>query len=171
MKAAGKGWSSGATVDGADAIPADRLFVLETLDRVNHLASDLSFDETLEQVGYEVAATRYGQGRMPPHREDIDWQQLGESFMLQVIERGRDLGPVVHSATRRARDRAGAGSASAASQAVPGPGADPYRGRCDPQRARPVSGHTVRRHGFAERLTPPAITKLVCALVDRKSVV
>ena len=51
MKAAGKGWSSGATVDGADAIPADRLFVLETLDRVNHLASDLSFDETLEQVG------------------------------------------------------------------------------------------------------------------------
>ena len=86
------GWRNAATAGVADGIRADPFLRLETLDRINHLASDLSFDETVEQAGNEVAATWLGRELGPPKARDIDWNQLGESFLLEVLGQGRELG-------------------------------------------------------------------------------
>lgn len=92
MQPQGTGWSNPATAEIADAIRADPVLLMETLDRINHLAAGMGFDETITEAGREVAATWYGQERMPPRHADIDWQQLGESFVVQVLGRGRELG-------------------------------------------------------------------------------
>jgi hypothetical protein len=92
MDEAPTGWRNAATAEVADGIRADPFLRLETLDRINHLASDLSFAETVEQAGNEVAATWLGRDEAPPQERDIDWNQLGESFLLEVIGQERDLG-------------------------------------------------------------------------------
>lgn len=84
------GWRTPATAEVADGIRADPFLRLETIDRINSLAADLSFEETIRQAGNEVAATWLGRDLEPPEARDIDWEQLGESFLLEVL--GHDKG-------------------------------------------------------------------------------
>jgi hypothetical protein len=86
------GWRNAATAEVAEGIRSDPFLRLETLDRINHLASDLSFEETVEQAGNEVAATWLGRELAAPKARDIDWDQLGESFLLEVLGHDRNLG-------------------------------------------------------------------------------
>jgi len=84
------GWRNAATAEVADGIRADPFLRLETLDRINHLAADLSFEETVQQAGNEVAATWLGRESGGSPARDIDWEQLGENFLFEVL--GHDRG-------------------------------------------------------------------------------
>jgi len=84
------GWRNAATAEVADGIRADAFLWLETLDRINHLAADLSFEETVQQAGNEVAATWLGRESGGSPARDIDWEQLGENFLFEVL--GHDRG-------------------------------------------------------------------------------
>lgn len=88
----GTGWRNAATAEVADGIRADPFLRLETLERINSLAADLSFDETVRQTGNEVAATWLGRDLQAPRVRDIDWNQLGENFLLEILGQGRDPG-------------------------------------------------------------------------------
>jgi len=56
------------------------------------LAAGLSFEETVRQASNEVRAAWYGQEPMPALRDDIDWLQLGEAFMIELLDRGHEVG-------------------------------------------------------------------------------
>lgn len=85
------GWRNADTAEVADGIRSDPFLRLDVLERINSLGSGLSFDETVRQAGNEVAATWLGRDLNPPRVRDIDWEQLGESFLLEVLghDRGR----------------------------------------------------------------------------------
>lgn len=87
------GWRNLATREVADGIRDDPVLLLETLDRINHLAGGQSLEELSREAGNVVAAAWFCQEPMPPRREDVDWVQLGESFLVQLLKEGPELGP------------------------------------------------------------------------------
>jgi hypothetical protein len=87
-----RGWRNDATAEVADGLRGDPTLRRETLERVNQLAAGLSLDEVIEEAGREVAASWFGQEPMPLRNDAVDWRQLGESFLLELLERGHELG-------------------------------------------------------------------------------
>jgi hypothetical protein len=86
------GWRSDATAEVAEGLRANPELLLETLDRINHIAAGMSLDEVIQEAGREVAASWFGQDPVPARKETVDWLQLGEHFVLEVLARGTWLG-------------------------------------------------------------------------------
>lgn len=88
------GWRNNATEQMADQIQEDPVLLLETLDRLNHLASGQTLAQIIDQAGQEAAAAWYGRLDNPPTRPDnIDWPQIGEQLLHRLLRRSleRDL--------------------------------------------------------------------------------
>jgi hypothetical protein len=62
------------------------------MDRLNHLASGLSLEELTTEASHEIAGVWYCQEPMPARNDEIDWGQLGESFLTQLLLEGPTLG-------------------------------------------------------------------------------
>lgn len=94
MTSARGGWRNDATAQMAAQIQEDPVLLLETLDRINHLASGQALAQIIEQAGHEAAAAWYGRLDTPPARpDDIDWPQIGEQLLHRMLRRSleRDL--------------------------------------------------------------------------------
>ena len=88
------GWANPATREVAEGLRGDPVLLLELLERINSLQSDLTLDELYEAAGCEVAAAWACRADdVPPTKPDVDWHSLGESFTIEVLQRGleRDL--------------------------------------------------------------------------------
>lgn len=80
------GWRNGATAQIAEQIQEDPVLLLETLDRINHLAGGQTLARTIGQAGHEAAAAWYGRLDTPPAQPDnIDWHQIGEHLLHQLL--------------------------------------------------------------------------------------
>ena len=85
------GWRNHATAQMAEQIDADAVLLLETLDRINGIASGLSIDELIEHAGREAAAASYFRiEHGPAHRDDIAWTEIGEHLLQRLLSHGLD---------------------------------------------------------------------------------
>lgn len=87
------GWRNGATAQMAEQIQEDPVLLLETLDRINHLAGGQTLARILDQAGREAAAAWYGRfDTRPALPDNIDWIQIGEHLLHQLLRdtHGRD---------------------------------------------------------------------------------
>jgi hypothetical protein len=80
------GWRNGATAQMAEQIQEDPVLLLETLDRINRLAGGQTLARLIDQVGHEAAAAWYSRFETrPTHPDNIDWPQIGEHLLQQLL--------------------------------------------------------------------------------------
>jgi hypothetical protein len=88
------GWRNGPTAQMVERIEENPVLLLETLDRINHLAGGQSLARIIDQAGFEAAAAWYGRlDTRPAQPDDIDWWRIGEHLLHRMLrnslERGR----------------------------------------------------------------------------------
>ena len=80
------GWRNAVTAQMAEQIQEDPVLLLETLDRINHLSSGQTLARIIEQAGHEAAAAWYSRFETRPAQPDnIDWLQIGEQLLHQLL--------------------------------------------------------------------------------------
>lgn len=85
-KGARDGWRNGATAQMAEQIQEDPVLLLETLDRINSLASGQTLARIIDQAGHEAAAAWYSRFETcSTYPDNIDWPQIGEHLLHQLL--------------------------------------------------------------------------------------
>ena len=82
------GWRNSATRHVAEQLRADPFLLIDVLDRINSLQNDLSFEQLTEAAGMEVHGVWACRSADAQVAADIDWPSLGESFTLELLNRG-----------------------------------------------------------------------------------